>query len=399
MAASFKSSANNGSAYGRPAPLHDPILTSVSAGTPGGEYLRRYWHPVGVSANVTTRPQMVRVLGEDLVLFRDKNGRPGLLYPHCMHRGASLYYGKVDDRGIRCCYHGWLFDVEGNCLEQPCEPNKGANLARARQPWYPVQERYGLVFAYMGPPERIPVLPRYDVLEDLQSDEFLEVDGTGYGGYVDRVADPVLPYNWLQHWENVIDPFHVYVLHSTFSGVQFVDGFSVMPQVDFKYVDGGVIYNAQRSLPDGRKMNRINAVLLPTIACISDLDLAAGRCSVLSWDVPIDETHFRVFFVAKRKEPGRFEGIPIQNGKTWTQLTPEEHQDFPSDFEAQSSQGAITKHSQEHLVTSDRGIAMLRRLMKEQISRVAKGEDPIGVVYGSTEHLVKVPAGNFYESN
>lgn len=388
---------NAGSAYGRPQPSHDAFLSSVSAGTPAGEYLRRYWHPVGVSNDVTTRPQMVRVLGEDLVLFRDKKGRPGLLYPRCMHRGASLYYGKVDEEGIRCCYHGWLFDIQGNCLEQPCEPNKGANLARARQPWYPVQERYGLVFAYMGPPGRMPMLPHYDIFENLQPGEFLEVDGTGYGGYVDSVADPVIPYNWLQHWENVIDPYHVYVLHSTFSAIHFAKGFAVMPQVEFQYVDGGVIYEAHRTLPDGRKMNRVNAVYLPTIAAISDLDLAPARCSVLSWDVPIDDTHFRVFFVAKRKEPGRFQGIPVHDGKTWTQMTAEEHQEFPSDFEAQSGQGAITKHSEENLVTSDRGIAMLRRLMRQQIERVSKGQDPIGVVFEPKTQLVTVPAGNFYD--
>ena len=102
------------------------------------------------------------MLGEDLILFRDKTGRPGLVQARCAHRGTTLYYGKVEERGIRCCYHGWLFDVEGRCLEQPCEPEGGRFRDRVRQPWYPVQELYGLVFAYMGPPEKKPVLPRYD---------------------------------------------------------------------------------------------------------------------------------------------------------------------------------------------------------------------------------------------
>ena len=104
---------DSGTAYGRPRPTYDATLIEVGPGTPAGEMLRRYWHPVGVAADITTRPQKVRVLGEDLILFRDGEGRPGLLYPRCGHRGTTLYYGKVESSGIRCCYHGWLFEVEG----------------------------------------------------------------------------------------------------------------------------------------------------------------------------------------------------------------------------------------------------------------------------------------------
>lgn len=138
---------DTGTAYGRPAPTHKKELTEVGAGTPMGELLRRYWHPIGLVGDACETPRKVRVLGEDLILFRDLSGRPGLLYPHCAHRGTSLYYGKVDEKGIRCCYHGWQFDVQGHCLEQPCEPGGGAHRHRIRQPWYPVQELYGLVWA------------------------------------------------------------------------------------------------------------------------------------------------------------------------------------------------------------------------------------------------------------
>src|SRR5215831_13577749 len=163
----------DGGAYGRPPAHSDHELTQVGPGTPCGELMRRYWQPVGLSSEVTHRPANVRILGEDLILFRDRKGRPGLLYPRCMHRGTTLYYGKVEDEGIRCCYHGWLFAVDGQCLDQPCEPNRGLRRDLARQPWYPVQEQYGLVFAYMGPPGKMPVLPRYDILEDLQPGERL----------------------------------------------------------------------------------------------------------------------------------------------------------------------------------------------------------------------------------
>ncbi len=155
-----------GSAYGRRAPTASLPLSRVGPGTPCGELLRRYWHPVAMSSKVDARPRNIRILGEDLLLFRDKSGRPGLLYPRCMHRGTSLYYGRVEERGIRCCYHGWLFDVRGNCLDQPCEPEGGRHRDMARQPWYPVQERYGLVFAYLGPPQRMPQLPGYDAARE-----------------------------------------------------------------------------------------------------------------------------------------------------------------------------------------------------------------------------------------
>ena len=183
-----------------------------------GELLRRYWHPVALASDADGDPRQLRALGEDLILFRDGAGRAGLLYPRCVHRGASLYYGRVEDDGIRCCYHGWKFAVDGQCLEQPCEPDNGAATCRlVRQPHYPVKELYGLIFAYMGPPEKQPILPRYDVLENIGAGEFIEPDGNsiGSGGPV------IVPCNWLQHFENVMDPFHVPILHGSFSGNQF----------------------------------------------------------------------------------------------------------------------------------------------------------------------------------
>mgnify|MGYP003575763867 CR=1 FL=1 len=112
---------DTGTAYGRSQPTYRNELAHVGAGTPMGELLRRYWHPVGLASDAGTTPRLVRALGEDLVLFRDGEGRAGLLYPRCAHRGTSLYYGKVEARGLRCCYHGWLYDFEGRCLVQPCD--------------------------------------------------------------------------------------------------------------------------------------------------------------------------------------------------------------------------------------------------------------------------------------
>src|SRR5258708_5544573 len=166
-------SRGNGTAYGRPPPHSDDLLVRVGPHTPCGEYLRRYWHPLALSSDATASPRKVRILGEDLILFRDGKGRPGLLYPRCMHRGTTLYYGHIENRGIRCCYHGWLFDVEGNCLEQPCEPEDGRLRDRVRQPWYPVQELYGPDFAYTGPAEKKPLLPRSKCLEVRAAGEFI----------------------------------------------------------------------------------------------------------------------------------------------------------------------------------------------------------------------------------
>ena len=124
----------DGRAYGLPAGTIDHDLTSVDAGTPGGELLRRYWHPVALSEEATDLPRAIRVLGEDLVLFRDRSGNPGLVYPRCVHRGTTLLFGRVEDVGIRCCYHGWLFDSEGRCLDQPCEPDHGCTATGTASP-------------------------------------------------------------------------------------------------------------------------------------------------------------------------------------------------------------------------------------------------------------------------
>ncbi len=140
-------------------------LVRVGHGTPCGEYLRRFWHPVCVADELGDRPLAIRILGEDMVAFRDGSGRVGLLDRRCCHRGASLEFGKVKDRGIQCCYHGWHFDVDGRLIEAPAEARGNSLEGRLHQGAYPVEERYGFILAYMGPPEAKPPLPLYDGLE------------------------------------------------------------------------------------------------------------------------------------------------------------------------------------------------------------------------------------------
>jgi phenylpropionate dioxygenase-like ring-hydroxylating dioxygenase large terminal subunit len=390
------SAPDTGTAYGRPAPIHRKELAEVGPGTPMGELLRRYWHPIGLAADASATPRQVRVLGEDLILFRDGQGRPGLVYPHCSHRGTSLYYGKVEERGIRCCYHGWLFDVQGHCVEQPCEPDGGRQRAAARQPWYPVQELYGLVWAYMGPPEKKPVLPRYECLEVLGEGEFLEADDRSIGGG----GPQVIPCNWLQHYENLVDPFHVVILHSSFSGTQFVPEMAVMPQVTWDIAEQSVRTLSTRQLADGRTFHRISEAGLPTLRVIPNPRVGRfGPVESIGWVLPIDDHSFRIYVVGRVKEQGELHRMRSRpdGKKLWEELSEAEHQAFPGDYEAMVSQGAIAKHSEEHLATSDRGIVILRRQLQKQVEAVQQGRDPAGVSFDPATPPVKFTAGNWME--
>ncbi len=388
---------NLGSAYNMGPSNHDATITEVGRGTPCGEWMRRYWHPVSLSSRVKHLPLKIRILGEDLVLFRDKKGRVGLVHPRCCHRGTELYYGRVEEDGIRCCYHGWLFDTEGRCVDMPCEPNSGEGYRQnVRQPWYPVVEKYGLVWAYMGPPEKKPVLPLWSNLEELEPGERIVARNGSIGAGGDATID-IVPCNWLQDWENVMDPFHLPILHTAFSGVQFVPEFGIMPTVSWDYdVDGGMKYTAHRDLDDGRKVDRVTYVLFPHVRIVPSTEMAAGLAAGVGWVVPVDDTHFTLFSAQKVSadfRPARRERIP---GKTWVEMTDEEHQRFPGDWEAQVSQGTITLHSDEHLAASDRGIRMLRKLMKEQIDIVEKGGDPQGVTFDPAKAIIQVKSGNFF---
>jgi nitrite reductase/ring-hydroxylating ferredoxin subunit len=367
-------------------------LTRVARGTPMGELLRRYWHAVALSSDATETPKMVQALGEELLLFRDRAGRCGLMYPRCVHRGASLFYGRVEDRGIRCCYHGWLYDVSGQCLEQPCEPRNGAATARPiQQPSYPVRERYGLVFAYMGPQERQPLLPRYNLLEQLGEGESLEADDSSIGSG----GPAIVPCNWLQHFENVMDPFHVPVLHGSFSGAQFTERMNLLPEVSFESTPRGIKSAQRRKLANGRTHLRVTEAVLPTLRVVANPQaLSDGPCSLIGWILPLDDTHFRIYSAGRVASHGALRQIRARfNGRLWSELTEEEHQRFPGDYEAQLSQGPITLHSEEHLVSSDRGIALLRRLLERQLEALARGENPIGVQFAPASDLVELEAG------
>ncbi len=389
-------SAYSGSAYSLKPPTHNARLTEVGRGTPMGELLRRYWHPVGLSSDAADTPRPVKILGEELILFRDGQGRAGLVYPRCCHRGTTLYYGKVEERGIRCCYHGWLFDIEGHCLEMPCEPNPtGAQCQRVRQPWYPVEDRYGLVFAYLGRPDKKPVLPRYECLEVMEPGEFVEADDSsiGSGGIV------IAPCNWLQHFENVVDPYHVPILHGTFSGPQFVEQMAAFPKVKFEYGRQGVKSTSIRPGPGGKRFRRVTEAVVPTLRVVPNPRVAQyGMVESIGWTLPIDDTHYRIYVAGRVREKGELAKFKSRyNGKAWAELTAAEHQRFPGDVEAQVGQGPITFHSEEHLMSSDQGVSMLRILLQKQIDIVAGGGDPLGVAFDEAGAYVKFDAGQYLD--
>ena len=216
----------------------DQELTRVGPGTPAGEYLRRYWQPVAIASELGDVPKLIRILGEDLVLFRDKGGRLGLVHRRCPHRRASLEFGVPEARGIRCCYHGWLFDVDGKTLEVPGQPDgvearicKTVSLGA-----YPLHEFKGLIFAYLGPPELKPDFPIYDTLE-LEGHDFVPYKAPFHC-------------NWLQVLDAIVDPIHTAFLHSRISREQFSEGFGEVVERKFYERQMGFLGTATRRVGD-----------------------------------------------------------------------------------------------------------------------------------------------------
>jgi 5,5'-dehydrodivanillate O-demethylase len=250
------------------------LLTHVGPGTPMGELLRRYWWPVWFSEKVAKRPVPVRILGEDLVLFRKPNGAVGLIDRFCPHRGASLEFGRAEDKGLRCCYHGWVFDETGQCVEQPLEPDDSTFKSMIRIPGYPVMEVAGLVFAYMGP-KPAPAFPRYDLL-------FWD-DNVSIVGANEQHC------NWLQRAENTIDQAHVNILHA-----------SVYPQMAGKRpnIDWVREWYGMRILADsGLSKPKVTHMLFPSANRITRARKGDTPSHDIYFRVPIDDHETRTFWV------------------------------------------------------------------------------------------------------
>ena len=356
----------------RHVPAPDPELTQVGPGTPCGEYLRRFWQPVAFARDLTATPRRVRILGEDLVVFRDRGGQIGVLHLHCAHRGTSLEFGIPVERGIRCCYHGWVYDVDGRCLETPGEPHGSRLRERVRQGAYPTHEFAGLVFAYLGPPDGRPAFPRYDSYE--------------LPGYqLKPAAQFVLPCNWLQVKDNSMDPVHTAFLHALSSGYQFTEAFGVVPELDWLTTEAGMVYVATRRVGD-LVWVRVCDFMPPNIHQFTrEIEEAsepkpASRPVVIRWAVPNDDTCTTNFELAQvdpawglTDEQMARPGFGQADERSYT-----DRQRQPADFDAQSSQRTIAVHALEHLASTDRGVIMLRRTVRDGIHAVARGGDPHG---------------------
>ena len=350
----------------RERPPEDEELTRVGPGTPCGEYLRRFWQPVILSSELGELPRRLRILGEDLVAFRDKSGAIGLLELHCPHRGTSLEFGLIGDKGIRCCYHGWLFDVDGTILETPGEPADSTLKDRLFHGAYPVREYSGLVFAYMGPPDKQPDFPILDTYE--------------LSGYRQIARAPTLwECNWLQVKENSMDPAHLAFLHTLPGSEGFTDDFKELAEWDWMETPVGMVYIDTRRQAD-RVWVRVADFILPNIhqfppnADPMALRNSINRPQATTWAVPLDDTH--TMQIGYQRAP---EGREVRRGSGFGQdgkRSYEERQRVPGDYDAQISiHGGVSRHGLEHLASTDRGIIMMRNMIRRGIRAVRDGED------------------------
>jgi phenylpropionate dioxygenase-like ring-hydroxylating dioxygenase large terminal subunit len=382
-------------------------LTRSSAGTPGGTLLRSYWQPIALSKELPEggAPVSVDVMGEELVLFRDDQGRLGLLDRHCCHRGTDLSFGRLEDGGLRCLYHGWLYDVTGCCLEQPAEPKNSTFKSKVRQRAYPVIERAGAFFAYMGEGEA-PEFPNYDFLS--YPEEHM------------HAAKVLVECNYLQANEGNYDPAHVGFLHRTFEadrkpglkfgylhrvGVSETDVAEIEPEetprLETEVTEFGLRIFQIRSGGAGRKYVRVTIFGMPNFSVIAGPQGGDGHIGI--WHVPIDDyAHWRWHFALRRdapldatsrvrRNPGEYESEfklkrnaanrYLQDRSTMNETYTGMGNNFNShDAFATGSQGAIQDRTREHLATTDVALAAARRLMLKGIDDVKAGKEPQGAL-------------------
>ena len=258
-------------------PAENQFLTETDPGTPCGEFLRRYWMPAALSEELPwgSAPKPVRLLGEDLVLFRDDKGRAGLLGLHCSHRGADLSYGRVEDGGLRCIYHGWLYDIDGKCLDQPGEPGGGEHRGSIHHPAYACKEQAGVIFAYLGPGEP-PLLPNYGFL-------------TGSKGHI-FVTKLFHECNYLQGNEGNYDPIHVGILHRNLQRDHLV--WTPPSVIDAEITSFGLRQYALRKTEQDNYYLRVLNFIYPSMSAFAiGRRGEKGNIVSVNWHVPIDNTH------------------------------------------------------------------------------------------------------------
>jgi 5,5'-dehydrodivanillate O-demethylase len=351
-----------------------------------GDLLRRYWYPIAGSSQLPAHGTMpIKILGESLVLYRDRGGRLGLVDERCPHRSAGMIYGVPEQEGLRCAYHGWCFDASGRCTEQPYEQTEDPNSTfkdRVRIKAYPAEEVADLIFAYLGP-EPAPLVPRWDLFTRLDAPR--------------EIGMAVLPCNWLQIVENALDPVHVEWLHQHFSNyVRERAGqgrYDLITRkhmkIGFDVFDYGII--KRRVLegdPEGHeRWSTGHPLVFPMM-------LKSGSTAHPTYQMrtPLDDqTTLHLWYSAHygSEEDGmqlrRQDSVPVYEVPVPT-LTPRGEPEWGlvdnnsgQDIVMWYTQGRVTDRSQEHLGLSDRGIILYRKLLKDNLEKVQRGEDPMNV--------------------
>jgi phthalate 4,5-dioxygenase oxygenase subunit len=400
------------------------LITRVGPGTPMGNLFREYWLPAMLSEELPAHdsdPVRVLMLGEQLIAFRDSNGKIGLLANNCPHRGASLFFGRNEEAGLRCVYHGWKFDAAGNCIDMPNEPAESDFRTRVKAVAYPTQERGGIVWAYLGPRKQPPPLP------DLEGNMLPGATAWAY----QQAA------NWFQILEGHIDTAHVSFLHyggvkpedvpaGSFSEYQLRERSAHFEVID---TDGGAAYAANRPAADGQVYWRIAQYLFPSFSMAPPGVLGLGKRNAC--EVPMDDHHTITYQMSvSRGRPGvgpsaNVNPIPLRPTTTdWYgrfRTTVEPSNDFLIDREAQrrnegtsgftgiqgiamqdaavtSSMGPIYDRRKEHLGTSDAMVIRVRRRVLAALrAHMQNGSVPPGVddpaAYRVRSGGVLLPAG------
>jgi 5,5'-dehydrodivanillate O-demethylase len=364
------------------------MLTRVGPGTPMGDLMRRYWHPISGSDDMKQRwTKRVKILGEELVLFRDRTGKLGLIGEFCPHRRASLAYGIPTDDGIRCPYHGWKFDGAGTCLEQPNEPDGSTFKDKVDLAGYPVQSFAGLIWAYLGP---LPA-PLIPALDGLVVPNAIRMCG------VTRVNA-----NWMQIQENSLDPVHTEWLHGKLfefvcekEGIKtaFARHHKKIAFDEFKY---GIV---KRRLMEGQSEDASDwttghPILFPNILAVSSGD-STFMYYLFQWRVPIDDTTTEHYWYSAYTFPEGteipshlLEEIPVfpapQRDETGEYRLGFVH---GQDVMAWETQGPIAKRHLEKLGTTDKGVIMYRQLLQRELAKVQAGQDPMYVIRDPAENV------------
>jgi phthalate 4,5-dioxygenase oxygenase subunit len=397
------------------------LLTQTGSGTGAGKTLRQYWMPAALSDELNSNRPLVpiRLMGEDLVLFRNENGELGLIDRQCPHRGVDLCYGRLEKEGLRCPFHGWYFSPDGQCLEQPAEPENSKLYEKIKTTAYPVIEKNGIIFAFMGKGE-VPALPTLDCLEAPDSHVF------SFKG--------LWQCNWLQALEVGIDPAHPSFLHRFFKdedpedqyGKQFRDTAANTdipitkilrdyhrPQIELEETNYGIRIKTLRHLEKGQTHIRVTNQVFP---CAISIPMS-NTMTITQWHVPIDDQNcfwyamFTSFTEpidkAKMREQRLAEHTlpdyaPLKNKANQYGYNSEEQKNLTytgmgmdinvHDQWACESMGTIQNRAKEHLSTTDKAISAYRRLLFQTIAKVEKGDlNIIGAVMNENDDSIKGP--------